>query len=110
MSPSIAWIYVAPVKGMALARRNEVRVERFGVRDDRRFHLIGEEGRLLNGKQLAPLVEITANWDEDANTLALTFPGGKVVAAEVGLGERVSTTFYGKRQVEGRLVAGPWSE
>ena len=110
MSPSIAWIHVAPVKGMALANRGEIRLEQFGVREDRRFHLIGEEGRLLNGKQLAPLVQITADWDEEANTLSLTFPGGAVVSGEVELGDPVSTTFYGKREVEGRFVVGPWSE
>jgi uncharacterized protein YcbX len=48
MSPSVAWIYVAPVKGMALSRREEDRVEEFGVRDDRRIHVIGVEGRQLN--------------------------------------------------------------
>jgi len=106
----VTWIFVAPVKGLALVRRDEVRLEPFGVREDRRFHLIGEDGRLLNGKQLAPLVQISPEWDEDAGTLALRFPGGNVVGGEVALGDRVATTFYGKREVEGRLVEGPWSE
>src|SRR5436305_14046006 len=110
MSPSIAWIYVAPVKGMALARREEVRLEQFGVAEDRRFHVIGEEGRLLNGKQLAPLVQITADWDEETSELRLTFPGGITVSDGVTLGERVATSFYGHRQVEGRLVNGPFSD
>jgi uncharacterized protein YcbX len=109
MAASVAWIFVAPVKGMALARREEVRLERFGIREDRRFHLIGEDGRLLNGKQLAPLVQISTSWDEDAATLSLSLPDGAVVAGAVELGEAVSTTFYG-RQVEGRIVLGPWAE
>jgi uncharacterized protein YcbX len=110
VAPRVAWIFVAPVKGMALARREEVRVEQFGVRDDRRFYLIGEDGRLLNGKQLAPLVQIDADWDEDGGKLTLTFPGDQVVAGTVELGEPVATTFYGRRLVEGRLVGGPFSE
>src|SRR4051794_33408615 len=110
MAPSVAWIFVAPVKGMALSRREEVRVEPFGVPDDRRFHVIGEEGRLLNGKQLAPLVQIAADWDEEANSLTLTFPGGSTVADQVSLGGSVATSFYGHRQVEGRFVEGPFSD
>jgi uncharacterized protein YcbX len=109
MSVNVVWIFVAPVKGMALARREEVRLEPFGVRGDRCFHVIGEDGRLLNGKQLAPLVQITPDWDESAGTLSLRLPGGTVVAGEVELAETVMTSFYG-RQVEGRVVLGPWSE
>ena len=110
MPARVSWIFVAPVKGLALVRRDEVRLEPFGVREDRRFHLIGEDGRLLNGKQLAPLVQISPEWDEQAGRLTLRFPGGTVLAGEVALGERVVTRFYGKRDVEGRLVEGPWSD
>ena len=110
MAPRVAWITVAPVKGLALVHRDTVRLEPFGVRENRRFHLIGEDGRLLNGKQLEPLVQVTPAWDEDAGTLALRFPGGGVVAGEVELGEAVVTNFYGRRDVEGRLVVGPWAD
>jgi len=110
MPPSVASIFVAPVKGMALSRREEVRVEQFGVPDDRRFHVIGEDGRLLNGKQLAPLVQIAADWDEQTSELTLTFPGGNIVAGKIALGDTVATSFYGKRQVEGRFAEGPFSE
>ncbi len=109
MTARVHWIFVAPVKGMALTQREEVRLEPFGVREDRRFHLIGEDGRLLNGKQLAPLVQIRTAWVETTDTLTLTLPGGTVVAGEVELGEPVTTSFYG-RPVAGRLVLGPWSE
>jgi uncharacterized protein YcbX len=110
VSPTIAWIHVAPVKGLALVPRDEVELEGTGVRDDRRFFLIGGEGRLLNLKQVPPLAQITAEWDDGASHLALRFPDGSTVAGEVELGEALSTNFYGRRQVEGRLVAGPWSE
>jgi uncharacterized protein YcbX len=107
--PHVAWIAIAPVKGLALLHPESVRLERFGVRENRRFHLIGEDGRLLNGKQLGPLVRIRAEWDEDTRTLALAFPDGNV-EGEIGLGEKVSTSFYGRRMVQGRLVVGPWSD
>jgi uncharacterized protein YcbX len=106
----VAWISVAPVKGLALLHPESVRLEEFGVRENRRFHLIGEDGRLLNGKQLAPLVQIRAEWDEASGTLALGFPDGTVLEGEIALGDTVSTNFYGHRQVEGRLVTGPWSD
>jgi len=108
--PRVAWISIAPVKGLALQHRESVRLEPFGVRDNRRFHLIGEDGRLLNGKQLAPLVRISADWDEGNGRLALGFPDGNVLEGEVELGDIVSTSFYGHRHVEGRLVVGPWSD
>jgi uncharacterized protein YcbX len=109
MDARVAWISVAPVKGLALAQREEVLLDRSGVREDRRFHLIGEDGRLLNGKQLGELFRISAEWDEEAQTLALYFPDGNVAAATVELGEPVTTNFYG-RPVAGRIVDGPWDD
>lgn len=109
MDARVAWISVAPVKGLTIAQRDEVLLEPFGVRENRRFHLIGEDGRLLNGKQLGELMLVAADWDEQTRTLELRFPGGSVAAAEVELGEPVTTSFYG-RGVEGRLVAGPWAD
>jgi uncharacterized protein YcbX len=108
--PRVAWITVAPVKGLALLHLESVRLELFGVRENRRFYLIGEDGRLLNGKHLAPLVQIRAEWDEAAGTLALSFPDGNILAGEIELGDAVSTSFYGRREVEGLLVVGPWSD
>jgi MOSC domain-containing protein len=109
MSGRVAWIHVSPVKGMAIEPRSEVLLERFGVRDNRRFHVIGEGGRLLNGKQLGELQQVTATWDEDTGRLTFRFPDGTVADGTVELDGTVTTTFYG-REVEGCLVAGPWSE
>jgi uncharacterized protein YcbX len=109
MTARVCWITVAPVKGMALVHRDEVFVEGFGVRDNRRFHVIGDGGRMLNGKQLGELQQIAATWDEDANTLAFDFPDGSAADGTVELGEPNTTIFFG-RPVEGRLVVGPWSE
>jgi uncharacterized protein len=110
MPARVTWISIAPVKGLALQHRESVRLEPFGVLENRRFHLIGEDGRLLNGKQLAPLVRVSAEWDEETGTLALGFPDGNVLEGRIELGERVTTSFYGRRHVEGRVVVGPWGE
>jgi uncharacterized protein len=105
----VAWISVAPVKGLSVSSRDEVMVEPFGVRENRRFHLIGEDGRLLNGKQLGPLVRVAAGWDEETQTLELRFPDGTTVAGTVELRGGIETSFYG-RAVEGHVVAGPWAD
>jgi hypothetical protein len=105
----IAWITVAPVKGMALEQRREVQLELFGVRENRRFHVIGDGGRLINGKQLGELLQVSTSWDEPSGRLAFRFPDGTAAEGTVELGEPVSTNFYG-REVEGRLVTGPWSD
>jgi MOSC domain-containing protein len=109
MDARVAWISVAPVKGLAIAQREEVLLEPSGVREDRRFHVIGDDGRLLNGKQLGELMRVAADWDEQTRTLALRFPEGSVADGVVELGEPVTTIFYG-RDVEGRLVVGPWAD
>jgi uncharacterized protein YcbX len=109
MDARVAWISVAPVKGLAIAQREEVLLEPSGVREDRRFHVIGADGRLLNGKQLGELMRVVADWDEETRALALHFPEGSVSDGVVELGEPVTTSFYG-RDVEGRLVAGPWAD
>jgi MOSC domain-containing protein len=109
VSARIAWIAVAPVKGMALEQRTEVQLEAFGVRENRRFHVIAEDGRLMNGKQLGELQQITPIWDEDDGTLLLRFPDGSVAEGRVEVDGPVTTMFYG-REVEGRMVRGPWSD
>jgi hypothetical protein len=109
MAGRIAWITVAPVKGMALEQRQSVELEPFGVLENRRFHVIGAGGRLMNGKQLGELQQIVVTWDEDSSTLVFRFPDGTVADGGVDLGETVTTNFFG-REVEGRLVVGPWSD
>jgi len=107
--PSVAWLHVAPVKGLALSARDEVELEPFGVAENRRFHLVDENGRLMNGKTLGALVGVRASWDAAADVLRLELPDGSIVEGEIELGAAVDTDFYG-RPVSGRLVAGPWAE
>jgi hypothetical protein len=105
----VAWIAVAPVKGLALEERQEALLEPFGVRDNRRFYLLDGAGRLVTGKRLGRLVQVEAEYDEEREILALRFPGGRAVAGRVALGEPVEGDFFG-RPVPGRLVEGPWSQ
>ena len=105
----VAWISVTPVKSLGLVHVDEVQLEHFGVRGNRRFHLVDTDGNLINGKRHGPLVQVRSEFDEAAGTLTLRFPDGEVVSGEVELDGEVTTNFWG-RPVSGRFVVGPWSE
>jgi uncharacterized protein YcbX len=106
---TVAWLSSAPVKGLALLDHETVQVGPGGLEGDRRFHLIDETGRLVNGKRLGTLALVTAGYDPATSTLELRFPDGAVVVEEVALGGAIETGFYGTPRY-GRAVIGPWSE
>lgn len=109
MAGRVTVITVAPVKGLALQHPDAVELGHGGVLANRRFFLVTDDGRLLNGKAHGPLVQVAARASEDGSALELQFPDGALVGGEVALGERVVTDFFG-RPVEGRAVRGPWAE
>jgi uncharacterized protein YcbX len=109
MEGSVAWITIAPVKALALVHRDEVELEPFGVRENRRFYLVDEDGRMVNGKVAGPLVRVVPDYDDRLGQLAFRFPDGAVVEGDVEVGDDVTTDFFG-RPVAGRLVVGPWSD
>ena len=69
-------ITYAPVKGLALTRVDEVELEHTGVRGNRRFYLISDDGRMVNGKVAGRLVQVAAAADPDATRLSLRFLDG----------------------------------
>ncbi len=105
---TVTGITYAPVKGLGLVKVDEVDLELAGVRENRRLHLIDDDGRLVNGKFAGTLVQVAATTDRDATTLALRFPDGSVEDGPVELDGTVETDFYG-RPVAGRLVRGTFS-
>ena len=107
---TVSRLSVTPVKGLALHHPEETTLDEHGVAANRRFYLVREDGRLFSGLQHGPLVRVRAEWDEEADRLALLFPDGRVVADEVRLGEAVKTDFWRRRDVPGRVVEGPWAE
>jgi uncharacterized protein len=109
--PAVSWLSVAPVKGLALTRRDELTFESFGALENRRFHLLDERGRFVNGltRLERSLFAVVARWDSDADTLSLTFPDGSVVDGRVELGEPISTWFYDRAE-PGRIVQGNWAQ
>jgi MOSC domain-containing protein len=105
----VAWLSVAPVKGLALVGRDEILLERHGVTENRRFYLIEADGKKLDQKKWGTTVRIAPEYDDDAGTLALTFPDGTRVDGAVDVGDSVTTDFFG-HAVTGRVVSGPWSD
>ena len=93
---------------MRLVTVDAIDLETTGVRGDRRFYLVDDEGQLVNAKRVPALLTVRAAVDD--GRLVLGFADGTTVDGDVGqLGGRVETNFYG-RPVSGRLVEGPWTE
>lgn len=98
-----------PVKGLRLCARAAVMLERSGVVEDRRFYLIDERARMVNGKRIAGLSAVRADYDPEVGRLSMIFPDGAQASDAVRLGEAIETRFY-SRSPTARLVIGPWPE
>lgn len=85
---------VTPVKGLRLRSVDQIVLESTGALDDRRFFLIDEGGRMLNGKVIGELQEIVASFERDSQRLTLEFPNGAVVSDTVVAGPSVATRFF----------------
>jgi uncharacterized protein len=102
-------ISIAPVKSLGLVHPDEVVLEAGGVRGNRRFWLVDEDGRLFNNKRGGPMVRIRQEWNEDTRVLALTFPDGARVEGVVELGDPVDAEMY-HHPHPSRHVVGPWQD
>jgi uncharacterized protein YcbX len=105
----VAWLHVAPVKGLAIEARDHIELGRAGVEEDRLFCLVGQDGHMLNGKRLAPVTTIGAHFDAAQSRLELRMPGGAHVSGTVRSGEGVAVAMYGGHVASGHVVEGPWS-
>ena len=59
---SVAAIFTSPVKSLALNRPESVTVGYSGIVDDRRFHLVDGDGRLLTQRQQGKLVLVQSRY------------------------------------------------
>jgi uncharacterized protein len=106
---SVAWLHVAPVKGLALVERDELELGLDGVEENRRFCVVDADGRRYGALRDGRLQAIRPRWDPRAGVLALEFPDGSVVADEVGLDGEADTDLFDRR-VPIRWVSGPWGD
>lgn len=108
----VAALSIAPVKGLRIARAEQLALKPGGARGDRRFYIVEERGWMVNGKHSGAFHEVVAELDREGDAeerLTLRFPDGSVVAGPVELGEPLQTRFF-SRPREARLVLGPFSE
>jgi uncharacterized protein YcbX len=108
--PSVSWLSIAPVKGLALVQPDEVELGRAGVAENRRFYLVDADGRQFGLLRDGRLVQIRPDYDERSGRLSLHFPNGSVEDGDVELAEPLTAAFVGGRPVTGRVVVGPWSD
>lgn len=99
----------SPVKGLRQSEVEALEVGDAGVLDDRRFVLVGENGRVRYGAELDGLANVVAEWDELGRTFTVQAPDGVVVSGPLELGEtRDVRSTSGRRAVSGRRVLGPF--
>lgn len=106
MAITVSALSIVPVKGMRVVPVDAVEIAPRGVRGDRAFVVVGEDGALVKTSRTPALLEVAPDYDAATNTLRLTFPDGTDVAAEVEPGARASTRYYDGREVGGRLLDG----
>lgn len=96
MSPTVAWISIAPVKGMRLQELAEVELTANGAAGDRKFFVVDGDGAMISATRLGPLLGIVPEYvaGPDGETLSLTFPGGSVVSGPVEPGEAEDVTIF----------------
>ena len=104
----VAWIHVAPIKALAIQELQEVKLDRLGVENDRRFCLVDSDGRMLNAKRVQRFVAVRPHFDDTKRQLMLEMPDGSKVKGAIDLGSPISVLIYG-RDVPARIVDGPWS-
>ena len=110
---SVVRILVTPVKGTAIESVDDVRLETFGVLENRRFYLVDDRGELVCGPKHGRLMQVHSAWSPASDILRLEFPDGTGTAVEgvanQVMDEQLVTNFFG-RPVRGHEVVGPFSE
>src|SRR4029079_9647024 len=80
MNGRVTRVSIAPVKSLGLSHPETVELTPSGVVGDRRFWMITDEGRLVNGKLCPELMQIHSACDEATGRLSLRFPDGAELA------------------------------
>jgi uncharacterized protein YcbX len=108
--PHVARMNVAPVKSTSLHHPDEIFLTERGVEGDHRFLFLDEDGHRLTEGAKAPLLGTHADYDRDAEVLALAFPDGtNVKGSALAVGDVRTVKLY-DREIEVRAVDGGLSE
>lgn len=104
---SVVGLAVTAVKATRLRAVESVTLELSGAAGNRRFYLVDEHGRMVNGKMIGALQTVVASLTD--GRLSLEFDDGRVLDGPVVLGPAVRTDFFSQPR-DARLLEGPWSE
>ena len=108
--PRVSTLSVTAIKATRLQTVDSIELTRSGARGDRRFFLIDERDRMVNGKTLGQLQTVVAAFGEASRWLELTLPDGQIVEGRAPEGGApVEVRFYSSERTA-RLVPGPWNE
>ena len=105
---SVTRLATTAVKGTRLREVDSVTLGPNGAEGDRRFFLIDERDRLINGVLLGELQGILSSFDEPSGRLTLEFPDGAVVEDVMGLDTQITTRRGSNEFRSAREVTGPW--
>jgi uncharacterized protein len=106
MNVTVTSLQTAAIKGTQLCSVDKIMLGDAGAVGNRRFFVIDERSRMLNGKQLGALQAVVSSYD--GTRLTLKFPDGSAVDDVVEFGEPLAAGFFSS-ELEGRLVHGPWA-
>jgi uncharacterized protein YcbX len=110
MAARVACLNVAPIRGTALTARDEIRLETWGVAENRRFYLVDTNGRRFTLTRSGVLARAEAAYDPETERLTVRFDRDGTVDGIVELGAPIESDFHGPRRVSGHVVVGPWAE
>lgn len=106
--PRVARLSYTPVRALGLLHPGHLDLTDMGVTNDRRFYLVDERGRLVDRLLAGELVQVSAETNDDATWLRMSFPDGSAVEGDVQLDEPVRTEIYNRLAI-GHVVGGPWA-
>ncbi|MEX0755296.1 MAG: MOSC domain-containing protein [Actinomycetota bacterium] len=107
---TVARLSTSPVKSLGLSHPEQIRVDTFGVAENRRFIPLSERRALFDAKRHGKVMLIGSETDAEGTRLALRFPDGTEVADVVQLqGNPFPIDMWGRTLVV-RLVGGPFAQ
>ena len=99
------------VKATRFLQPTRVDVQQDGIRHDRLFALMEENGRLVDSDQHRTFLPLEFHYEATSERLRLTLPDGKIIEGPaVGDGARSDIDHYGLRILTCAEVSGPWAE
>ena len=105
---TVSHLLQTPVKSLAMSEVAQFELGPDGVVGDRRFFLLGDDGRSLNAARRLPLCQASATLNDGQLTIVL--PDGTSVTGPTEVGERLTVGWDMKLEIDAYIVPGPWRE